>query len=113
MVLVMEVLMDLTTIMSTVTATLFWLLVLVEMTFATGVFCTGNKDYDQLVRQLSVRTANSTLWVSGFFALAMPVLQAGQWLHGSAAWAWCLVLGTGSLIVLIVVIDERDRRGKS
>lgn len=113
MVLVMEVLMDLTTIMSGIKRPPFLAAGAREMTFATGVFCTGGKDYDQFVRRQLLRTANSTLWVSGFFALAMPVLQAGQWLHGSAAWAWCLVLGTGSLIVLIVVINEDDRRGKS
>jgi hypothetical protein len=94
MVLVMEAAMDLASFTSYATAALFWLLVLANMALSTIMFCEDNEGYDVMVREYGVSGANGQLWFFGFLSIGMPILQSGQWLHGSAAWAWGLVVVT-------------------
>jgi hypothetical protein len=79
----------------------FWGLVLIQMMFATLIFCLGNQTYDATVKSEGATSANLVLWVFGFLATGMPILQAGQWLQGSVALAWGLLVIAGLIWMLI------------
>jgi hypothetical protein len=108
MALVMEVPMDWSIIISTIAATLFWLLLLAEMASATYIFCYFNLEYDKDVKRDGVAVTNQSLWVTGFLSMGAPVLQAGLWLHGPTVLGWTLVLLVLAFWLYAIVTTPAD-----
>jgi hypothetical protein len=93
-------------------ATLFWVCVIGEMAFATWLFgetCRMSATDDDEFDNDAVEVASRLL---GCFVISAPVLQAGQWLHGSKALAWVLVIGPPIIWAVIVVASQRAHGAK-
>lgn len=83
-------------------AVAFWALLFWLMASGAGEFQYITQMFSQLCKSAGPGYVQCMMWLAGFSSLALPVIEAGLWLHYSVVYAWILLLAHFLLLALLV-----------